>query len=477
MKKSIGAVTMISLCFNICNSWAGLSASSQIALIQGGPATLLYGMMITASAYMAIALSMGELASVYPTAGGQYHFVSILAPKRFNRGLSYTCGILANLSWIAIGAAIIVIPSQQIPAIVTYYHPEFVLQKWHAFLIYESFGFIVVLYNVLALKKLPRTHDIGFATTIIMFIISTLGLFIRSSPKASHTFVWTTFSNSTGWPDGVCFLTALLTTSFIFAGLDAALHMAEEAPNPRTSVPLAGVSAIGIGFITAFTFGIAILYSISDFDEVLAIEGYLPFEINRVGLRSDAGAVGLLIAGVIMTFFVLNAVIQTASRITWALARDNALVFSGLFRQIHPTLEVPVSSILVVWGVLAACGLLILASDTAFNALVSSCVTLQLLSFIMPTALVLYQRRSTTYLPRNRAFGLPNWAGWIINVWAVCMPSILCIFFLFPAFVPVTAESMNYNVVILGIAAFFGTVNWFCYARKHYQGPRIVFHD
>jgi choline transport protein len=161
MKKSIGALTMIALCFNICNSWAGLSASTQLALLQGGPATLLYGMIITGSSYMAIAVSMGELASVYPTAGGQYHFVSILAPKRINRGVSYICGVLANFSWIAIGAAVMVIPSSQITAIAAFYHPGYEPQKWHKFLIYEAFGIVVVVYNILALKKLPRTHDVG----------------------------------------------------------------------------------------------------------------------------------------------------------------------------------------------------------------------------------------------------------------------------------------------------------------------------
>ena len=35
----------------------------------------------------------------------------------------------------------------------------------------------------------------------------------------------------------------------------------------------------------------------------------------------------------------------------------------------------------------------------------------------------------------------------------------------------------DYNVVILGIAIILGAANWFLHARKHYQGPRIVFHD
>lgn len=161
MKKSLGGLTLVAICFNICNSWAGLSGSLQIALLQGGPATMLYGMIISGSFYMATALSLAELASVYPTAGGQYHFVSILSPKRLNRGLSYVCGLLTNFSWIAIGSAIVMIPSQQITHLAAFYNPSYEIKAWHQFLIYELFGLVVVLYNILALKKLPITHNIG----------------------------------------------------------------------------------------------------------------------------------------------------------------------------------------------------------------------------------------------------------------------------------------------------------------------------
>lgn len=201
------------------------------------------------------------------------------------------------------------------------------------------------------------------AMTIVLFLIGTIAMFIRSSPKASGSFVWGTFINLTGWPDGVCFFNALLTTSFIFAGLDAALHMAEEAPNPRTSVPVASVSAIGIGFVTAFIYAVAMLYSIADYEQFLQITGYLPFELTRMALRSDWAAAALQLAGTVMTFFILNAVFATASRMTWALARDNALVFSKQLGNVHDRLKVPVSSILTVWAILSLCGLLILASE------------------------------------------------------------------------------------------------------------------
>lgn len=106
-----------------------------------------------------------------------------------------------------------------------------------------------------------------------MFVVVMITVLVRSSPKATSHFVWAEFINFTGWPDGLCFLSSLLTTCFIYGGLDGALHLAEEAPNPRVAVPKAAVNAVVIGFATAFAFTIALLYSISDFEAVIEIQG------------------------------------------------------------------------------------------------------------------------------------------------------------------------------------------------------------
>lgn len=161
MTKNLSPWALIAIAFNVCNSWAGLAGSMNIALSQGGPVSLVYGFLISSSLYGCIALTMAELASVYPTAGGQYHFVSILAPSKFYRSLSYTCGMVTNFSWIAIGAAITMIFSEELMTLIMFYHPNFVPHTWHQFLFYESFGLVILLYNLLALKKLPVTHYIG----------------------------------------------------------------------------------------------------------------------------------------------------------------------------------------------------------------------------------------------------------------------------------------------------------------------------
>ncbi|KAK5047013.1 hypothetical protein LTR84_006955 [Exophiala bonariae] len=477
IRQTIGPLTMLALCFNICSSWAGLSTSVQIALLAGGPMTLIYGVIVTTVIYLCISLSLAELASVYPTAGGQYHFSSILAPQRLSRPISYVCGFITCFYWIATGAAVAIIVGTQIATVAAWYDPPGPQHPWQLFLIFQGLGLLALLYNIFFIKKLDVTHTIGFALSIAIFVSDFIGLLVRSSPKATNEFVWTTFINETGWPDGVCFMIGLLPPFFMFGGLDGALHVAEEANNAHRVVPRVTVGVVVVGFCTAFPFAIAIMYSISDFTAIVGSSGYIPFEINRQGLRSDEGALAVLIAGIVLGFFILNAVFQASSRTVWAFARDNGFVFSSTIGRVHQRFEVPVWALLLNWLVFGILGVLILASSIAFNAILSSTVVHQLLSYLIPISLLIFQRRSDKYLPSGRSLALPNWLGWTVNcVVVLCIP-VLVTFFAFPPFRPVTGTNMNYTVAVLGSVTLLCGLNWVFYARRHFQGPRIDLHQ
>lgn len=91
-----------------------------------------------------------------------------------------------------------------------------------------------------------------------------------SEAKQSSEFVWTTFTNISGWKsDGVVFLTGLITPNYGYCGIDGAIHLAEECTNAAVAVPRALMSIIVIGAVTAFVFTISMLYSIGDMDSVL----------------------------------------------------------------------------------------------------------------------------------------------------------------------------------------------------------------
>lgn len=53
-------------------------------------------------------------------------------------------------------------------------------------------------------------------------------------------------------------------------GLDATLHLAEECKTPTRTVPKAIIATIGIGSVTAFSFAIAMCYSLTDVESLLA---------------------------------------------------------------------------------------------------------------------------------------------------------------------------------------------------------------
>jgi choline transport protein len=83
----MSALETVSAGWIISNSWAGIAATFALAVAQGGPVTLIYGPVIMLVLVGACAATLAELASVYPTAGGQYHWVSILAPESWSREL------------------------------------------------------------------------------------------------------------------------------------------------------------------------------------------------------------------------------------------------------------------------------------------------------------------------------------------------------------------------------------------------------
>ncbi|PIG85563.1 hypothetical protein AARAC_007327 [Aspergillus arachidicola] len=473
VNRKLSGINLLCMAFVICNSWAGIAGSLQLALIAGGPATLVYSILVTTTAYLSIAASMAELAAVYPTAGGQYHFTSILAPEKFRRGLSYTCALLAVFSWLAIGVSVTSIAAQQLLAVISAGMLNFAPQPWHVFLVYQGFSLLAILYNALALKRSPWTHNLAFVLTILLFFSCFLVLLLRGNPKEPHDFVWNTFLNQTGWPDGICFLIGLSTSCYMYNGLDAAMHMTEECGDAKRMVPRVMMGAIGIGFITGFAYTVAQVYAISDIEEIMTTSRWIPFVVMEQGFRSHTIAIIITCFATAMALTIIIATQEASSRLVWAFARDNGLLFSHHLQKIQPHLDVPLWSLFFVWLLTSLCAFLYLASKTAFNAVVGSSVILQQLSFCIPTVLLMARKRSTTFLPPARSFRMPNMLGWMVNSFSVSFITLMAVILCLPVAMSPDASSMNYTSVILAFSFLFGLANWLLHAKNHYGGPVI----
>jgi amino acid transporter len=182
-----------------------------------------------------------------------------------------------------------------------------------------------------------------------------------------------------------------------------------------------------------------------DLKEILANNIYsrVPiYEIWHQATRSETAATVFIMVLVGCGFFALIGCQQTASRLTWSFARDDAIVGSHWLGQIHHRHGVPVWSLVANSAVIFVIGCIYLGSTTAFNAMISTGLILQQISYAMPTALLMYRRRSMKYLPSTRSFKLGPF-GWVANALTVVMAFIALIFYNFPTVMPVIGSNMS----------------------------------
>ncbi|KAJ8240459.1 hypothetical protein LV156_001014 [Aspergillus fumigatus] len=475
MKRKFSILSIIAVGYNISNSWVAIAASFAIAVQSGGAVSLLYGIVAVTIAMLCTGVTLAELASVYPTAGGQYHFTSILASERWSRHLSYFSGLAAVFSWITLAASIAVASTQALMAVVIRWQPEYVPQAWHYFLVYQLFNIAMVVHNIFLTNRTLWVYNVGFLLSLGTFLTITVTCPARSHTTVDSFAIWTQFINgSGGWPNGISFLTGLSTPQFMLSGLDATLHLAEECLEPERIVPKAVLVTVVVGFLTAFPFSIAIIYSYRDVESSLSSPtGFPIYFIWEKATRSPTAATVFMAALVVISSIALNAVHQTASRLTWSFARDNALFFSRRLASVHPSLNVPVYALLLNGLLVLLVGIIYVCSTTAFNAFIGTTVIVAQISFAVPAALLIYRRRSHEYLPPSRPFKVMHVVGYVCNVMTVVWAVVITIFFTFPTTFPVTGGNMNYASVVLVALLLLGVANWFVYARRHYHGPRL----
>lgn len=84
----------------------GLSTTMYYPLAGGGPANIVWGWVAVSCIIMCVAASLGEITSVYPTAGGVYYQTFQLAPPSWRRVASWICGWLYVVGNVTITLAV-----------------------------------------------------------------------------------------------------------------------------------------------------------------------------------------------------------------------------------------------------------------------------------------------------------------------------------------------------------------------------------
>ncbi|KAI1177384.1 amino acid transporter [Nemania sp. FL0916] len=474
LRRQYGFWGIVGIALTVDNAWAALGSSISVSILNGGPPGLIYGLIVALFWYSFIGLSLAELASSVPTAGGVYHWATIAGGPRWGRMLGFFTGWINFYGWMFDLAALVQITANIVVQLYTTYHQDtYVPEPWHVYVAYVAILWLSVLFVIFANRLVPHTQTLGMFFVIVGGVITIIVIAAMPKKHASNHFVWGSFNenNLTGWQGGVAFLLGVLNGAFTIGTPDAITHIAEELPHPRRDLPKAIGMQISLGFLYAFVFAIALSYAITDISQLQGgINTYPLAGIYQQATQSAPATFGLLFILFLTSMCCCVGTVLTNSRAYWALARDNAVPFSGFFGRVNESLSCPIEATLFVALFATGLGAIPLGSSSAFLALTGSFIVLTTVSYAIPfTANMLTGRK---YFPPG-PFHLGK-LGYVINLTAVLLIALFDIFFFFPYSLPTSVESMNYNSVILVGTIAVSVIWWFLHATHHYPGPRVM---
>ncbi|KAJ3568098.1 hypothetical protein NP233_g5935 [Leucocoprinus birnbaumii] len=446
----------------------GLAAPIATSLIGGGPSVMIWGLAIVSVFCQALALSLAEICSKYPTSAGAYYWTYRLAPTRSRLLWSWINGWLTMVGVWTISLSVNFGTAQLVVAGAGIYNPDWVATAWQTYLIFLavtvfSTGFGIFFNTLLpavdaASGRRPASFALGFFDPSASGWAAGWSFFIGLLPPGE------VFHPHDCWIEAHACLTP---AAYTYSALGMIASMCEEVRNPTKEVPQALAWSIPIGFLTGLVFLLPVVFTLPD----IVPSGQPIGVLFTAVMGSRGGGFGMWFILFMIGIFCAISICCAASRATWSFARDKAIPYYIFFGKVnHGFLEgVPLNAYLLSTMVQVLLGLIFLGSSTAFNAFVGVAVICLGASYAMPVFLaVLDRRRQMVDAPYN----LGRW-GYIINWLAVLWVLFEIVLFCMPAVVPVTSSSMNYaSVVFVGFALFSGV--WYVIDGKHhYSGPPI----
>lgn len=235
------------------------------------------------------------------------------------------------------------------------------------------------------------------------------------------------------------------------------------------------VGSVIVNGVMGLGYCIILLYSIGDLSELLTSPTGFPFMqllLNVMG--SHAGATIIILAWCSVAVAATAAGLTSTSRTAWAFARDDAIPFAQYMAHVDATHHVPTRMLVCVTIAQGLLGFLYLGSSTAFNAVLSMAILGMYASYIIPISyMVLYGRSSEGSHHAPGYFKLGRVGGLLVNLFSIAWLAFAMVFSCFPNNEPVTAQNMNYAVVVMGGWLFVGAVYYCGWGHKKYSGPAI----
>ena len=471
LARSMGSFSNFAISFSIiCILSGGINSLAQATSGAGG-AAIGIGWPLGCFISAVFAIAMAQISSAFPTAGGLYHWGSILG-NRFTGWLTAWFNLLGLVTVLgAINTG-------------TYF---FFLGAFGTQLgISDSMTIMVIFLSIITgLQALINHFGISLTAKLTDFsgyliFATALGLTIACIAYASsldfdRLFTFSNYSGEAGasvWPNvvsnGWIFALGLLLPIYTITGYDASAHTAEETKQAAHAVPRGIVSSVLWSSVFGYIMLCSFVLLLPNMDEA-AKQGWNVFFWAMDSQVNPAVKVVLYLAIFISQLLCGLATVTSTSRMMFAFSRDGGLPFSKALASVSPKHRTPVHSIwagaiLAVLFVSGAKWIEAGGTTPVYTIVVSCTVIFLFFSFAIPIALGLFTH-GTSKWPKMGPWDL---GSTIFKVFAVLSIVAMAVIFVIGV-QPPNAMALNITIGFLVLTA----IVWFAFENKRFKGPPI----
>ncbi len=241
LARRLGMFSNFALSFSIICILAGGVTSFHLGFCSVGGASIGFGWPLVVLFALAVAATMGQLASAFPTAGGLYHWAALLGGRGWGWVTAWLnlAGLVTVLAAINVGTYRFAIGSLSSHGLSS----EFDLPA-------QALGVVLItatqaIINHLGIGVTARLTDFsGYWILLITAVLTTSLLAFAPGLDFSRLVTFENFSGTAGgnvWPAALgmelLFAQGLLLPAYTITGFDASAHAAEETIHAAHNVP------------------------------------------------------------------------------------------------------------------------------------------------------------------------------------------------------------------------------------------------
>ncbi|ORX94415.1 GABA permease [Clohesyomyces aquaticus] len=448
LRRDFQFVSIFAYAVILGSTWEYALVVIGISLANGGPAGGIWMFLIVCFGMFFVVLSMAEMGSMAPTSGGQFHWVSEIAPRRHQKLISYIVGWMCAIGWQAAMATTALAATQQLQGLIALNSSTYVIKGWHTTLFTIAITIFALIWNTFFVRNLPLIEYVGFVLHVLGFFAFIIVLWVMG-PRPDTRKVWTEFQDNSGWGStGVSTLVGILGPIVTLIGSDSACHLSEELRDASWVLPRAMVATALVNYLLGFIMTLTVMSRLGDDIPALLTtpfgQPWMQVLLNATGSKTTTSIMAATTC-ILLILCSINVII-TSSRQLFAFARDQGLPFSSFLAYVHPGVDVPINAILVTLLLTTLLSLIIIGSTIAFNVITSLGQVGLISSYLVVIGCIFYKRLlGLPLLPSRFSLGR---SGILVNGIALAFLSTAFVFSFFPAVPRPDAQGMNWSVLM-----------------------------